>query len=1494
MDPLALFHPRIREWFARSVGDPTPVQAAAWPEIAAGRNVLAVAPTGSGKTLTAFLSAINSLAAGQWSGGATRVLYVSPLKALNNDIRRNLSAPLDQLRKVFEAAGEPFPTIRVETRSGDTPQADRRRMLAHPPEILVTTPESLNLLLSSKGGRRALPGIRCVILDEVHSVVGSKRGVHLITAVERLVPLCGEFQRIALSATVRPVETTAAFVGGFRLDDAGGAPRYRPRPVAVVRPPADKRYDIAVRFPEAAADRASNESLWAMLVPGWKDMIRRNRSTLFFVNNRRLCEKLAHMLNAGEAERPAYAHHGSLSREIRTAVEQKLKKGELRAVAATNSLGLGVDIGDLDEVVLVQSPPSVSSAVQRIGRAGHKVGEAGRGAFYPTHGGDLLEAAVLARAVADGDIEPIRPVENPLDVLAQMIVSMAGVERWDLDRLYAAVRTSFPYRNLSRKQFDLVLDMLAGRYADARVRELDPQIMIDRLDNTVETRRGAVLNLYLSGGVIPDRGSYHIRHAETDARIGDLDEVFVWEAKIGQVFAFGAGSWRIERITHNDVYVTQAAAKTRDAPFWIGERRGRDFHFSERLGAFLEEADDRLDDPVFSRELRSRFFMDAPAADALLDYLRRQREATNASLPHRRHVLVEFTTSGPGGAPGTQVALHLPFGLRVTRPLALALDAAYEERYGVPCRAYAGDDVVALVSPRDDVGAEDLLSLVPAARVEELLRRRLEGSGVFGAAFREAAGRALLIRRRRFGERLPLWMSRLKSKKLLQAVEGFGDFPLMLEAWRTCLREVFDMEGLKRVTADLESGALSWSETRTATPSPMCREIAWRHITDEFMYATDERGEFGPAAPSGLRPDLPAEVAFTPDLRPLLPAEVVDAFEQKRARLFPGYSPSTPAELLAWLKERLLIPSSEWEALNEAALRDHGLDREETARALAGKIVRLAPQSAAAPLVAAVENLPRLLSGPYAGEIVSMEPESARPALLPENAVEETRSAVLCEWLSFYGPREPAWIAAALGLDPAGLRRVLEDLLESRAVIAGALVRDAGEQVCDAKNYETLLRMRRAGARAQFEPLDPDALPLFLAAHQGLVSPGRGEEAFADRLERLLCLPLPAKLWEGEVFPARMEVCDPAMLDRELRESGLAWLGCGPKRVLFAGLEDRDLLPSPEDAAENSVLEDAFTDPLGRYEFTALLEKTGLRPSALSDLLWEQVWLGRIGNDAYAALRRGLENDFRIPSPAEAAAAAGTMGIRARSGRRSGRWSGRRSGRLGRRAAARFSGALPLTGNWFRLPPPDPPEDALEEDELRRERAGIVLDRYGVVFRELLARESPPFSWSNVFRALRLMELSGEVLAGYFFKGVPGPQFASQRGFRELGRTLPEDAVYWINAADPASPCGLGLAGLPKRTPGAHIVFRGRRPVLISESRGKRLTINVAPDDPDLPRFFGPLRHLLTRRFIPLQRLSLQSINNEPAGKSPYLEVLRRCFEALADHKGVTLFHKRP
>ncbi len=1489
-DAVDLFHPLVRQWFTERIGSPTDVQAAAWPRIAAGDDVLVTAPTGSGKTLTAFLWALDRLVSGDWPENSTSVLYISPLKALNNDIRRNLLTPLEELRQIFADAGAPFPNIRALTRSGDTPQEERRRMLRQPPEILITTPESLNLLVSSQGGRGLLAGLQTVILDEIHAVVGSKRGVHLMTAVDRLVRLSGEFQRIALSATVRPLERVAEFVGGYRLvGGSAGAAEYEPRPVQIMQSTATKKYDVTVRFPEEAAsgtEETDKDSIWPALIADFEGIIDRNRSTLVFSNSRRQCEKITRFLNQ-ERERPlAYAHHGSLSREIREVVESRLKAGDLKAIVATNSLEMGIDIGALDEVVLVQSPPAVSSAIQRVGRAGHQVGQVSRATLYPTHSHDFLESAVLAARIDEHDIEEILPVTGALDVLAQVLVSMTGVETWNLDELYDDIRTSYPYHSLSRRQFDLVIDMLAGRYAGSRIRDLRPRITVDRLDNTAQARKGAMYQLYMSGGTIADRGYFQLRLADSNAVLGELDEEFVWESSEGQSFTLGTQNWTIQKITHNDVFVTPASPKAVDLPFWKGEGGNRDFHFSDAIGRFLEDAEAGLESEEFRQRLLDQHHMEDVAADQLLAFLRRQREATEGPLPHRHHILVEKVAAGPAGHMGSQVILHTFWGGRVNQPYSLALDAAWEERFHSRLEVYPTNDCIIVVLP-DDTDADEILSLVHSGRVEELLRARLEASGFFGARFRECAQRALLLTRRSMSERMPLWLSRLRSKKLLDAVMRYEDFPILVESWRTCLQDEFDMPALRLVLSELEAGTIEWSEVRTSRPSPFAQAVAFGQV-DSYMYRDDAAA--GRQA-SQLRPDLLREVVFTPELRPTVPAEIVQRFEHKRQRLFEGYAPTEPRELVDWVDERLLLPWAEWQSLAAAVQRD-ALAAAVEPDVVAGcddRLVRIEAPGFDEAAVAARQALPRLAAAlPRWDQAVVTALNGDEQIVVEPLSDEEDGdplAGIIADWLAYYGPMSAERLSTALGLRDAQLLPILDELSAEQAVIIGLLVDGVdADQLCDAGNFESLLRMNRASASPDFEALPVEHLALFFGVAHGLHEPGDNTEALRRRLEPLLGYGAPATIWETEILPARMRAYAGNLLDGVLQESVLRWVGCSPERLSFCFEADLDLLGTSDDdeaAVDVAALRSLFPDPFGRYDLTTLQSATGLDAGELIRRLWEGVWAGRVTNDSFAAVRRGAEAKFQPPE------ATGPPARRQHGGRPL----------LSRRpAGGRWQGGTLYPGSWRLLPEPGAAGDPLEEEERNKDRVRLLLDRYGVLFRELTQRELPAFRWHRLFRSLRLMELSGEILAGRFFDGIPGPQFASHRAFRQLTRGLPEDAVFWINAVDPASVCGLGLADLrstlPRRVPSTHLVYRGARLVLESIRHGSQLTFHTPPDDTYLTSYLAPLDHLLTRPVHPVRQIDVETIQGQPASASPYGDALRTVFEVRRDHHNLILLRR--
>lgn len=1503
-DSLDVFHPLIRQWFREFVGVPTDIQDRAWPEIAKGNHVLVTAPTGSGKTLTAFLWAINNFLSGGQPIETMRVLYISPMKALNNDIQRNLTGPLEEIQGVFDSAGITLPKIRTGVRSGDTEPAERRQMLRHPPEIFITTPESLNVLLTSKSGRRMLTGISTVILDEIHAVLPNKRGTYLMTAVERLVPLNGEFQRIALSATVKPLDKVADFIGGYQLKKLDKTFEYKKRLVSIVRSHMEKKYQIQVNFPamEGKKDRKhltpSWEVWWPILLEGWRSVISQNHSTLFFANSRRIVEKVTRLMNDSEGDH-VYSHHGSLSKEIRSVVEKRFKDGELSAIISTSSLELGIDIGSVDEVVLIQVPYSIASAIQRIGRSGHGVGRVSRGIFSPIHTRELLTAAVIAANIENSAIETIVPMEAPLDVLAQVLLSLTVPESRNIDELFAEIRTSYPYHRMSRKEFDLVIQMLAGRYADSRLRELKTRLLVDRVKNTAKARDNIPPLLYTSGGVIPDRGYYNMRAVDTKAKIGELDEEFVWERSLGDTFPFGNQIWRIQRITHNDVEVSQVLKSNTLIPFWRADEMNRSYHLSQMIGEFLMNADDKLDTPNFHKTLMTKNHMSETAAKELVNYLKWQKQETKRSLPHRFHILVEHFQDPVNRTDCKQTVLHTMWGGPVNRPMGFALSAAWEQKYGYPLEVFVNNDCIMLNLPHT-FSVPDILSLLKPENIRQLLRIKMESTGYFGARFRENAQRALLLPKKSFHQRMPLWLNRLRSKKLLEAVSNYEDFPILLETWRGCMNQDFEIDVLLNLLEEIQSGKIHISEVNTKKPSPFAEGIIWRQ-TNQYMYEDDS-----PHAKlrTRLSDTLLKEVMYSSHLRPRFSGELLHSFQEKLHRVAVGYSPGTPGELLQWVKERLYISVNEWHELLAAIKRDHGLDTAELVNSLSDRLY-LHKANGSIIAVVALENLPQV------SHALGIAKEEARQiaeqldltGVFSEDA-EEALVKFLNEWLRFYGPVPQEFLSETLKLAEQSLASAMETLIEEGRIIvdefrAGA---EPCEEICDVENLEILLRMRRHRARPTLEPRNIDEYPLFLAAFQGLASPGDNIEDLQNCVENLFGYPARAGLWEEDILPARLDPYYSSWLDTALQDNELVWFGCGSEKISFCFEPDYELFalpPGPAAEKEKTAsqpgesrqqqdeafaqLEKLFLETRGKFGLEDIIESLVLPSRELAASLWKMTWEGRITNDHFKTIRSGVMNRFKsehLLPPGD------NLKNKNRQGYRRGR---RRFG------FNRWQSSRPFGGNWYALPTFDSETqemDALDRQELVKDRIRQLFMRYGILFREILWNELPGFRWSNIFSVLRLMELSGEVVSGHFFKGIPGLQFCTPSALGLLTGGLPGEAVYWMNATDPASPCGIGLDELrpmfPYRLPTTHLVFHGKKLVLVSKKNGKEIVFKVKPEHPRIPDYLEFFKKLISREFNPLKYISVETVNEEPVLDSAYKDVLRE-FGFKKDYKSMAL-----
>nr|WP_018504624.1 ATP-dependent helicase [Parafrankia discariae] len=1374
-DPLAAFSAPTREWFASSFAAPTPAQAGAWAAVAGGESALVVAPTGSGKTLAAFLWSLDSLARSAPPADPTRrcrVLYVSPLKALAVDVERNLRAPLTGIRAAATRLGLPVPDVSVGVRSGDTPAAERRAFGRTPPDILITTPESLFLILTS-AAREALRGVETVILDEVHAVAGTKRGAHLALSLERLDDLLDvPAQRVGLSATVRPVDEVARFLGG-------------PRPVTVVRPPAAKTLQIDVVVPVedmanlgevagavpegSAAGAAPRASIWPAVEEKVLDLILGHSSTIVFANSRRLAERLCARLNelyadrltaadttgdahgretggwaapaeimgaAGVAVPPAgvevaRAHHGSVSREQRMLIEEDLKAGRLPAVVATSSLELGIDMGAVDLVVQIESPPSVAAGMQRIGRAGHQVGAASRGVVLPKHRSDLLECAVVAERMSDGRIEAVRYPRNPLDVLAQQIVAMVAVEDREVDELGALVRRAAPFATLPVSVYEAVLDMLAGRYPSDDFAELRPRVTWDRATGVLAGRPGAQRLAVTSGGTIPDRGMFGVfLVGEKASRVGELDEEMVYESRVGDVVLLGSSSWRIEEITPDRVLVTPAPGRPGRLPFWHGDAPGRPAELGRALGSFLRELSAASPRDAADR-VRSAG-LDDWATTNLLAYLDEQRAATG-HLSDDRRVVVERFRDELGD---WRLAVHSPFGAPVNAPWALAIGARLRERHGAEVQIMHTDDGIVARVPDTAEPPEAELVVFEPEEVEALVRAEVGGSALFASRFRECASRSLLLPRRTPGRRTPLWQQRQRSAHLLSVASTFGDFPVVLETMRECLQDVYDVPALVGLMRDIGARSLRVVEVETPSPSPFASSLLFGYVA-AFMYDGDAPLAERRAQVLSLDSSLLAELLGETELRELIDPAALERITAELQRLVPdrhAHDVESTADLLRALGD---LTDTEAEARGVApswlaALVD------------AGRVihVRIGGEARWAP----VEDAGRLR------DALGVPLPVGVPAAFTE-PVRDPLGDLVSRYARAHGPFEAAAVATRFGLGVAVVVGALERLTATGRLVRGELHPDrAGEQWCDAGVLRALRRRSLAALRKEVEAVPTRAMGAFLPAWQSVTTGrGRGVDGVLRAVEQLQGAPVPASALEQLVLPARVSDYSPAMLDELCATGEVLWAGAGglPGNdgwvTLVLADSAGELLPPPDLDAAGGDPHRAILDALAGDQalfFRTLSDRAGaLDDTALAGALWDLVWAGLVTNDTLAALRVQLGSG-RPAHPAHPAPPR----------RRSARG---RPARYGRPAMPRRAGPPTVGGRWSLLPEREP-------DPTRRAHAlaESLLDRHGIVTRGAVTAERTPGGFAAVYRVLSAFEDAGRCRRGYFVESLGAAQFA--------------------------------------------------------------------------------------------------------------------------------------
>ncbi len=1188
MDALAAFAPETRSWFERTFDGPTPAQEKAWPVIASGKHVLVQAPTGSGKTLAAFLLGLDRL--NERPGEGLRLLYISPLKALNYDVERNLRVPLAGLGS----------QLSVAVRTGDTEQRERRQMLRTPPDILITTPESLFLLLTSQG-REMLRSVETVILDEVHAVAGTKRGAHLAISLERLERITAQpFQRIGLSATQRPLEEIGRFVAGRRpieLVDAGVRKELDLEVIVALEDMREPGTDSSLAQPVppdgvemASGYEASARSIWPSIYPALLELVREHRSTIIFVNSRRLAERLAVRLNELAEETIARAHHGSLAREQRVEIEELLKAGQIPCLVATSSLELGIDMGAVDLVIQVESPKSVARGLQRVGRAGHDLGAVSKGRIFPKFRADLLECAVVAKAMREGLIEETQIPRNPLDVLAQQIVAICADEEIAIDDLHELVRGAYPFADLARTQLENVLDMLAGRYPSDEFAELRPRIVWDRTADVVSGRQGARRLAVTNAGTIPDRGLFGVFQVDGGGRVGELDEEMVYEARPGQPFMLGASTWRIEEITRDRVLVSPAPGTPGAVPFWKGEDVGRPFEFGMKIGQATRELVG-LSDAKAVQRLRGDYHLDPLAAGNLLTYLRDQAAVSGGVVPSDRTVVVERFRDEIGD---WRVCILTPFGARVHAPWALALGARLRDTLGLEAQSIWSDDGIAIHLPEADVPPPVADFVLTAEEIEDLVVAEVGQTALFGARFRENAGRALLIPRRRPGQRTPLWQQRLKAQSLLEVARDYGSFPIVLETYRECLQDVFDLPALKKILHGLQTREIELAEVETLSASPFASSLLFDYIAT-YMYEDDTPAAERRAQALSLDRDLLRELLGQEELRDLLDPAAVSEVE---AQLL-GTARS-PDELHDLLRRRGDLRDEEVDAAFAAILE---AERRAFRARIAGEERLIAAEDAGLFRDALGVELPRGL-----------------PAVFLET-VSGALDVLLARFARSRGPFTTVEAATRYGLDVVTVDPRLAGLEHTGRLVRGELrPGGSGREWCDPDVLRRLRRASLAALRKEVEPAEQAALGRFLPAWHGIDRRASLREALVP----LQALPLPVSLWESEVLRRRVPDYQPAALDALCATGEVVWVGAGLDRVALYFRDDAPLLGAPGGApSPEGETAQALRALLGNSaEFWPdLLAATGLGADVALSALWDLVWSGEVTNDAWTPLR---------------------------------------------------------------------------------------------------------------------------------------------------------------------------------------------------------------------------------------------------------------------------------
>ncbi len=1470
------FHPAVAGWFRQSFDGPTRPQALGWPPLLRGESTLILAPTGSGKTLTAFLHCIDRLmfTARPATKGRCRVLYLSPIKALAVDVERNLRAPLAGIARVAQARGDAFHAPELLIRTGDTSQKERARFGRDVVDLLITTPESLYLMLTSNA-REALRGIETVIIDEIHALVPSKRGAHLALSLERLEHLVGRpLQRVGLSATQRPLDEVARFLGGVGPDGAA-------RPVTLVDASGPKRLTLTVEVPvedlaklgqpaddaEAGPGRAApRASVWTALHPRLLELVQAHRSTLLFVNNRRTAERLAASLNDLAQRTLVHAHHGSLAKDQRALIEDRLKTGALRGLVATSSLELGIDMGAIDLVVQIEAPPSVASGLQRVGRAGHQVGATSEGIVFPKFRQDLVACAALAHAMQEGHVESTRYPRNPLDLLAQQVVAMVAMEPWTVDALFERVRRAAPFAELSRPLFEGVLDLLSGLYPSDAFAELRPRLTWDRLTNTLTARDGARRVAIVNGGTIPDRGLYGVflaGAAKGQARVGELDEEMVFESRPGETFVLGASTWRIEDITFDKVIVSAAPGEPGKMPFWRGDQTARPLEFGRRIGALVRELRG-LPRAAATDVLLTRHGLTEAAAKNLLAYLAEQAET--AQVPDDRTVVIERGRDELGD---WRLCVLSPLGGQILAPWSMAVQARVKEELGLDVETMWTNDGFVVRWPESDEPPDAALLLPAPQDVERLVVSQLASTPLFAARFREIASRALLLPRKRPGQRTPLWQLRKKAQDLLGAAAQYPSFPMILETYRECLRDVFDMPALLDTLAEVQRRSLTVHVVDAKTPSPFAASLLFGYVAN-FLYEGDAPLAERRAQALTIDTLQLKELMGEAELRELLDADALgelEAFlqhrdERGRARTMDG--------------------------VHDLLLRLGDLSGPELAARCADAAVAATVEallSSRRAVRVAIAGEPRVVPSEYASRYRDALGVPLPPGL-PEaflTAGADPLGELLSRYARTHAPFTTAEVAARYGLSTSVVDERLRASARAGKLLEGAF-RPGGTQRewCDPEVLRSVRRKSLARLRREVEPVEPEVLTRVLTAWQGVSKRRRGLDALLDCVEKLQGLPLPASMLEREVLPARLEQYLPSDLDALAAAGEVVWVGVEPMgdrdgRIALYLTDHLPKLYRPPTLDEAALPEKerrllTHLRAHGASFFAGLHQAAGGGfPQESVDALWSLAWRGLVTNDGFFGLREVTRPVDRRQRRALVDGRAAFRSRRTTPPSAEGRWS---------LVSARFvSSGASTTTEWAHA------------------TAQQLLTRYGVVTREVALAEAVPGGFATLHEVFRTLEESGRVRRGYFVTGVGAMQFALPPVLDLLraARSRPmgaEPEVTVLSAIDPANPYGAllpwppppasdaGKRTTPMRTTGASVVLvDGRLGAWLS--RGGRQALVWLPDaEPERAR----TAEAVARRLAQVARLAVErkdglllgEVNGGPAHDSalaPALEL---------------------